>query len=332
MNWRAPWPCWQDEITVTEEPNQDTRAAFVDALSELMEADPGVVVVFADTVTAFHAPEAFLARFHDRIFNVGIAEQNAVGVAAGLATCGLKVFFASYAGFITMRACEQVRTSVAYPGLDVKFVGANGGLMGGERDGVTHQFFEDLSIVRAMPGVAIVIPADACQTRLATLALAGFSGPAYLRVGNGKDPIVYDPPVDFVLGKIRVVCNAGDDVAIFANGFLIRRCLDASQQLHACGIGTRVIEVHTLRPLDVPGILGVLTETRSAVTVEDHSILGGLGSAVAEIIAERGAGSLRRVGLKDVFPESGEALALLDQYGMSTSDIVAAAKCALGRC
>ncbi len=316
---------------MTDRPHQNTRSAFIASLSELMEADARIVVVFVDTVKIFSTPPGFLERFHDRILDVGIAEQNAVGVAAGLATCGLKIFVASYAGFITMRACEQVRTLVAYPGLDVKFIGANGGLMGGEREGVTHQSFEDLSILRVMPGFTVVVPADAGQVRLATKALAEIQGPAYLRVGNGRDPVVYDVPPLFELGKIRAVRTDGNDVAFFASGFLVRRCLDAADRLQRAGIGARVIEVHTLRPLDVPGILTVLKETRAAVTVEDHSIIGGLGSAVAEIVAEHDIGRLARIGLRDVFPESGDALALLDQYGMATSDIVAAAKCALGR-
>ena len=306
-----------------------TREAFIAALSELMEAGHSIVVVFADTTKIFKAPDAFLARFRDRIFDVGIAEQNAVGIAAGLAACGLKVFVASYAGFITMRACEQVRTCVAYPGLDVKFVGANGGLMGGEREGVTHQFIEDVSILRTIPGVTVVVPADAHQVYLATKTLAEIQGPAYMRVGSGRDLMVYDSSVSFELGKIRVVRDDGDDVGLFANGYLIRRCLEAADRLHALGIGARVVEVHTLRPLDASGIRTVLGTTRAAVAVEDHSIIGGLGSAIAEVIAEHGAGRLARVGVRDVFPESGEALALLDRYGMAISDIVAAAQCVL---
>ena len=311
---------------MSEQVRQSTRTACIAALAELMETDPGIAVVFADTTKTYLAPDCFLEKFRARIFDVGIAEQHAVGVAAGLSACGLKVFVVSYAGFLTMRACEQVRTCVAYPGLDVKFVGANGGLMGGEREGVTHQFIEDLSIVRTIPGITVVIPADAHQTGLATKALAGMRGPAYLRVGSGRDPVVFDPPASFELGKIRIVRDGGDDVALFANGFLIRRCLEAMELLRVLGIGARVVEVHTLRPLDVPGILDVLAATRAAVAVEDHSIIGGLGSALAEVIAEHGGGRLVRIGVRDVFPESGEALALLDRYGMSTSGIVAAAQ------
>lgn len=315
---------------MNEQSNHNTRAAFIAALSELMETDGSIVVVFADTTKIFNAPGVFLERFRDRIFDVGIAEQNAAGVAAGLASCGLQVFVASYAGFITMRACEQVRSCIAYPGLDVKFVGANGGLMGGEREGVTHQSIEDLSILRTIPGVTVTVPADAHQVYLATKALAGVRGPTYMRVGSGRDPVVYDPPVPFELGKIRVVRNAGDDVALFANGYMIRRCLEATDRLRAQGIGVQVVEVHTLRPLDISGILSVLETTGAAVAVEDHSILGGLGSTIAEVIAEHGLGRLARIGVRDVFAESGDALALLDRYHMSVPDIVAAAQRALG--
>ena len=303
---------------------ESTRVAFLETLTELMESDPKTVVIFADSVKVFRATPEFLQKFAGRVFDVGIAEQNMVATAAGLATCGLTVFAATYAGFITMRACEQVRTFVGYPGLNVKFAGANAGIFGGEREGVTHQFFEDLAIVRSIPGVTVVVPADAAEVRQATKAVARIKGPAYLRIGSGRDPVVVDPPRPFELGKIRILEDHGRDFAIFANGYLLRRSLEAAAHLKAQGLCGRVVEVHTLRPLDVEGIARVLAESPAAVSVEDHQVNGALGSAVAEVAAERGGGRLIRLGLQDVFPESGDAFGLLDRYGLGVKDIVQA--------
>jgi len=305
---------------------ESTRVAFLQGLIDVMRENPKAVVVFADSVKVFRATEEFTTEFKGRVFDVGIAEQNAVDVAAGMASCGLMPFVATYAGFITMRACEQVRTFVAYPGLNVKFVGANGGIFGGEREGVTHQFFEDLGILRSIPGITIVVPADAQGVRQATRAVARLKGPAYIRVGSGRDPVVFDSEQAFEIGKIRVLRDGGSDVALFANGPLLGRCLEAADLLQKDRIQATVAEVHTLRPLDSEGILKIMKKTRAAVTVEDHNVNGALGSAVAEVIAENGCGRLARIGLQDVFPESGEGFALLDHYKMGVKDIVAAAK------
>ena len=303
---------------------ESTRVAFLETLTELMQADPKTVVVFADSVKVFRATPEFLQRFKGQVFDVGIAEQNAVATAAGLAGSGLTVFVATYAGFITMRACEQVRTFVAYPGLNVKFIGANAGIFGGEREGVTHQFFEDLAIVRSIPGITVVVPADAAEVRQATMAIAELKGPAYLRIGSGRDPVVVDPPRPFELGKIRKLDDHGTDFVIFANGYLLRRSMEAATHLESHGLRGRVVEVHTLRQLDVEGIARVLEESPAAVSVEDHQINGALGSAIAEVIAEHGRGRLVRLGLQDVFPESGDAFGLLDRYGLGVRDIVQA--------
>ena len=305
---------------------ESTRVAFLQGLIDVMRENPKAVVVFADSVKVFRATEEFTTEFKGRVFDVGIAEQNAVDVAAGMASCGLMPFVATYAGFITMRACEQVRTFVAYPGLNVKFVGANGGIFGGEREGVTHQFFEDLGILRSIPGITIVVPADAQGVRQATRAVARLKGPAYIRVGSGRDPVVFDSEQAFEIGKIRVLRDGESDVALFANGPLLGRCLEAADLLQQDRIQAIVAEVHTLRPLDSAGILKIMKKTRAAVTVEDHNVNGALGSAVAEVIAENGCGRLARIGLQDVFPESGEGFALLDHYKMGVKDIVAAAK------
>ena len=301
-----------------------TRLAFTAGLLELAACDPRVVLVCADSGKVVRA-DSFVQAYPDRWFDVGIAEQNAVALAAGLASCGLMPFVATYAAFVTMRACEQVRTFVAYPGLNVKLIGANGGLAAGEREGVTHQFFEDLGIVRTIPGITVVAPADAGQVKKAVGALAAVPGPAYLRIGSGRDPVILPDDAPFELGKARIVEEHGRDVAIFAFGVMLLRAIEAARALKRMGIGATVVEVHTLRPLDVDTIAGLLRATGAAVTAEDHNIIGGLGSAIAEVSAEHAPVPLVRVGLRDVYPESGEPEPLLDRYGMGVTDIIQAA-------
>jgi transketolase len=271
--------------------------------------------------------EAFREKYPDRFFDVGIAEQNAVCVAAGLASCGLIPFLATYSGFITMRACEQVRSFVAYPGLNVKFIGANGGMAAGEREGVTHQFFEDIGIVRTIPGINVVVPADASQVKEAVRAVVKVEGPCFIRVGSGRDPVVTDDGgAPFNFGKVRILKDEGNDVAIFAMGFVINRVLEAANLLKKEGINAIVVDVHTLKPLDVESITSILQKTRVAVTVEDHNIIGGLGSAIAELSAEEMPAHLARIGLRDVYPESGLPDPLLDKYRIGVVDIINAAK------
>lgn len=309
---------------------ENTRVAFTETLMELAAADPNVCFVSSDSVKVVRA-DPFVDKYPDRSYEVGIAEQNAVGLAAGLASCGMTPFFATYAGFITMRACEQVRTFVCYPGLNVKLVGANGGIAAGEREGVTHQFFEDVGILRTIPGMTIVVPADASQVRHAIRAVAKTPGPAYIRIGSGRDPVVFENDCPFELGKVRILREYGKDVALFANGFILNRVLEAADQLKAAGTGATVVEVHTLRPLDVSGITAVLKKTKAAVSVEDHNINGALGSAIAEVIAEDCPCPLTRIALRDVFPQSGHPEPLLDYYHIGVKDIVEAAKRSVSR-
>lgn len=309
---------------------ENTRVAFIEGLMELAKEDPNIVLVCADSVLAVKA-KPFIEAYPDRFFEVGIAEQNAVACAAGLASCGLTPYFATYAGFITMRACEQVRTFVAYPGLNVKLIGANGGMASGEREGVTHQFFEDIGIMRTISGITVIVPADASQVKQAVKAVAKVKGPAYIRIGSGRDPVVFDKDELFELGKIRILKEWGNDAALFTNGFVINRVLEAADILEHEGIKTTVIEVHTLKPLDVGSIVQILGKTGAAVTVEDHNIIGGLGSAIAEVIAEEMPVPLVRIGLRDTYPGSGEPDQLLDYYGIGVNDIVNAAKKAIKR-
>jgi transketolase len=308
----------------------NTRIAFIETLAEIVEHDSRAVLVCADSVLVVKG-ESFAERHPARFFDVGIAEQNAVACAAGMAACGLVPFVATYAGFITMRACEQVRTFVAYPGLNVKLVGANGGISAGEREGVTHQFFEDLGIMRTIPGITVVVPADDAQVRQATRAIYDTAGPAYMRIGSGRDPVVDCDDVPFELGKVRVLRDDGRDIALFANGFVLNRALQAAEVLRKDGIRPLVADVHTLKPLDRQAIGQILQETRAAVTVEDHNIIGGLGSAVAELSVEECPAVVIRVGLRDTYPRSGEPDALLDYYHIGMTDIVNAARTAMHR-
>jgi transketolase len=308
----------------------NTRAAFIETFTEIVEQDPKAVLVCADSVLVVRG-KAFAEKHPERFIDVGIAEQNAVACAAGMAACGLVPFVATYAGFITMRACEQVRTFVAYPGLNVKLVGANGGISAGEREGVTHQFFEDLGIVRTIPGITVVVPADETQVRHATRAIHAAPGPAYMRIGSGRDPFVDCEDVPFELGKARVLLSHGHDVALFANGFVVNRALQAADALRQQGIRATVVDVHTLKPLDTDSIVSLLRSTGAAVTVEDHNIIGGLGSAIAELSVEECPVPIMRIGLRDVYPRSGEPGPLLDYYHMGVTDIVEAAKRAMRR-
>jgi len=314
----------------TKAAQESTRIAATDAILALMDADPRVTLVVADSLLVIKG-SPIVDKYPERVVEVGISEQNGVDVAAGLASAGMRPIFATYAGFITMRACEQVRTFVGYSNLDVKLIGANGGIGGGEREGPTHQFIEDIGILRTIPGMTVVVPADAAQVRAAVAAVASKRGPAYVRIGSGRDPVVYESPVEFELGKARIVNELGSDVAIFACGSVLLRAMEAVEELRGDGIKATLVDVHTVKPIDVDTVAGVAARCGSAVTVEDHNIIGGLGSAVAETICENEPVPLERIGVRDTFARSGTPDELLDQYEIGVSHIVAAAKRAMAR-
>jgi transketolase len=311
---------------IDREPSADsTRTGFCEGLMEAAARDDRIVFVSTDSVKVVRA-EPFAQTWPDRFFELGIAEQQGVDFCAGLAASGCVPYIATYAGFLTMRACEQIRTFIAYPHLKVRLVGANGGMAGGQREGVTHQFFEDIGILRTIPGITILAPADGKQTKKAVIASAALDGPVYIRIGSGQEQSFFESGVPFEVGKIKKVLNYGNDVAILSYGPVIGRAYAAAEALKTMGVFVTLIEAATLRPLDKEGILEAVTRSGKAITVEDHQINGGLGSAVAELIAEAGcAVTLRRLGLQDRFPESGHPDALLDAYGLSVSDITAAA-------
>ncbi len=304
---------------------KSTRVAAMDAVLEAARQDEKIVIVSPDSVAAARAT-AFQKEFPGRIIEVGIAEQDAVDIAAGLASTGMKPIVVSYAGFLTMRACEMIRTFVAYPGLNVKFIGLNGGMLGGEREGVTHQFYEDIGILRSMPGVKILCPADAQQAYLAAKTMLEINGPVYLRLGSGREPEVFEEGTSFTYGKIRTVKEYGSDVALFVSGFLMDRAIRALDLLHEEDINGILIDVSTIKPVDTEGITAVLKRCNCAVTIEDHNIYGALGSTICEVACENHPCRVCRLGLRDVYPRSGVASELLDAYGLSVQDIVSAAK------
>ncbi|WP_110955476.1 transketolase family protein [Anaerosinus massiliensis] len=302
-----------------------TREAFTRAIEDLAKESEKVVFVSADSLKAMRAT-SFADTYPERYIEVGIAEQNAVGVSAGLASAGLMPFIGTYAGFLTMRACEQVRTFVAYPNLNVKIVGINGGIFTGEKEGVTHQFFEDLAIMRSIPNITVLVPADAHQMYHAIKAAAKIDGPVYIRGGSGREHTVYDAETPFEVGKIRVLKKYGNDVALFANGFILNRAIEAARILHEEDINVTLVDVPTLKPLDEKGIAKVLEDCKTAVTVEDHNVIGGLADAISKVSSTYYPALIERVGLQDIFPSSGGAEEILDQYGMSVQDIVCAVK------
>ena len=307
-----------------------TRIGFRDGLVALAETRDDIVFVSTDSLKVVKG-EPFLQRWPDRVIEVGIAESNGVDVAAGLASAGLRPYLCTYAGFLTMRACEQMRTFVGYPRLKVRFVGVNAGLFGGNREGVSHQFIEDIGIMRTVPGFTILCPADGDQVRQAVIASVDVEGPVYIRIGSGREERVFPDGTPFEIGRIRLMRSFGDDVALFCHGFVTNRVLKAADELEKAGIRATVVEVATIKPLDVEGISAVLGRCGCAVTVEDHNVIGGLGSAVAEVIAERVGARLVRLGLQDCYGESGPPDELLDAYGMSVKDIVDAATTARAR-
>jgi len=309
---------------------KSTREATMRALVELAAQDERIVLVSPDAVLAGRAVP-FLEKYPGRVIEVGIAEQNAVDLAAGLATTGMKPVVVSYAGFLTMRACEMIRTFIAYPGLNVKLIGLNGGMLGGEREGVTHQFYEDVGILRSMPGVTVLTPADAGQAYQAAKAMMEVDGPVYLRLGSGREPEVFPEETPFVLGRIREVASYGDDVAIFASGFVMNRAILALEQLKEEGIHGTLVDISTVKPLDSRAVAAVLARTNCAVAVEDHNFYGGMSSAVCEVACHYHPCRVIRLGLRDVYPRSGKPEELLDAYGLAVRDIVDGARQAMQR-
>jgi transketolase len=302
-------------------PSEPTRYSYADALLALGERNPDVVSLDAD-VSKSMKTTMFAARFPERSFNFGIAEQNMMAAAAGMATTGLIPFANTYAVFASMRALDMVRNSIHYPRLNVKIAASHSGITPGP-DGVTHQAQEDLSIMRALAGSTVIAPADPTSTRMAVHAAAAYDGPVYLSFTRDPVPVLYDESFPFKIGK-AVLVREGKDAAIFANRDLVVQALMAAELLAKKGIDVRVIDCHTLKPLDEPMVLKAARDTGALVTAENNIIYGGLGSAVAELLVEKFPIPMKRVGVGNTFAESGPYLEVIDKYGLTARHIVKA--------
>lgn len=301
-----------------------TRDAYGNTLVELGEKNKDVVVLDADLSKSTKTAK-FKEEYQDRFFNVGIAEQNLMGTAAGLAAAGKIPFASTFAVFATGRAFEIIRNSVAYPKLNVKIAATHAGITVGE-DGASHQALEDISIMRTIPNMVVINPADGVTAREAVLKAAEYEGPVYIRLGRSKVPVIYDENnINFEIGK-GIVLREGKDVTIIATGIMVSKALDASEKLAQMGIQAKVIDIHTIKPIDSQLIIDAAKETGAVVTAEEHNIIGGLGSAVAEVLGENAPVPMERIGVKDSFGESGKPNELLEKYGLTSANIVDAVK------
>lgn len=308
-------------------PGKATRDAFGRALEALGADYPNLVVVDADVSNSTRT-EWFGHKYPDRFFNIGIAESNLVGVAAGIASSGKTALVSSFAAFITCNAYDQLRMSVAYPGLDVKVVGSHAGISIGE-DGASQMGIEDVALASALPGFVVIVPADDESARAATAAMLAYKGPVYLRVGRPDVPKVYPAGAPgFKIGKATVL-REGTDVTIIANGLLVAPALDAAEALAAQGKQARVLDMHTVKPIDRDALLAAAKETGAIVVAEEHLAHGGLGSIVAMNVAELHPVPIRYVNLNDSFGESGSPDALIEKYGLTADKVLEAAKAAI---
>jgi transketolase len=308
--------------------SRSMRQAYGEALVELGAANPNVVVLDAD-VSASTQTWMFREKYPQRFFNVGVAEANMVDVAVGLALAGKIPFANTFAFLIALRAAEQVRTCVAYARTNVKLVGSYGGLSDAF-DGPTHHSICDLAVLRSLPNMTVVVAADAVEMKKAVSAVAEHDGPVYLRVSRAEVPVIFDERHEVHIGQ-GVTLWEGGDVTLIGTGIMVGRCLEAAKVLGREGVDARVIEIHTLKPIDEGLIVQAAQETGAIVTAEEHTIIGGLGAAVAEVLGSQCPVPILRVGLADTFAETGPYEALLDRYGMGVTHIVANAKEAVAR-
>jgi len=304
------------------------RDAFGEALVDLGYKNNKVVVLDAD-VSHSTKTIKFEEKFPDRFFNIGVAEANMMNIAAGFATCGFIPFVSTFSFLACLRAGEQIRTSVAYPKLNVKIAAGYGGLSD-SYDGTTHQSVCDIAIARSIPNMTVIVVADAQETKIAVPVIAQHEGPVFFRLSRAEVPVIFDENHKFQIGKGNIL-KEGSDVTLIATGVMLAKALEAADKLEKERVSTQVLEIHTIKPLDERIILQAAKETGAIVTAEEHSILGGLGSAIAELLAKHHPVPVEMVGILDTFAESGPYEKLLDRYGMSVSDIVKAAKRGLKR-
>lgn len=306
-----------------------TRNGYGEALVELGEKNPDIVVLTGDLKESTKV-DGFAKKFPERFIECGVAEQNMTGIAAGMAAVGKIPFISSYAVFSPGRAWDQVRVSVCYSNLNVKIAGAHTGVSVGP-DGATHQALEDIAIMRVLPNMTVVVPCDSIETKKATLAGANMIGPYYFRFAREKTPVVSLKETPFEIGKAEIFAEYGHDAAIIACGPLVYQSLIAAKELHEEGIGTMVVNNHTIKPMDKEIVVRVAKDCGAVVTVEEHQIMGGMGSAVAEVLAQNYSVPMEFVGMPNKFGESGQPEELLEKYGMSVKFIKDAVKKVIAR-
>ena len=304
-----------------------TRDGFGDEIVEMGKENSNILVVDADIGKSCKTG-AFRKELPAQYLNVGIAEQNCAGVAAGLATCGKIPFVVTYAAFGSMRMCEMIRQEAAYPNLNVKLACSHGGVTPAN-DGASHQAIEDMGIYRSIPNMTVIMPADYYAARKLVRAAADWDGPVYLRFTRDKVPVLYDENTEFEIGKGKLL-RRGNDVAIIANGDTVRLAVEAAEVLAAEGIEARVVDMHTIKPLDKACVESCVNEIGKIITVEDHNIMNGLGAAVCEVAAELGKGRVKRIGIQDQFGQSAPYERLLAINGVTVENIVEQAKALIG--
>lgn len=302
-----------------KEEKKATRQSYGEALLSLGEENEKVVVLDADLAGATKT-ELFAKKFPDRFFDMGIAEANMIATAAGLATCGKIPYASTFAVFAAGRAYDQIRNSVCYPNLNVKICATHAGITVGE-DGATHQMIEDISLMRTLPNMTVISTSDDVETKWAVKEIAKMQGPVYLRLARLATPILYEETQSFSIGK-AIQIGEGTDATVFATGVVVAEALKAKELLEKEGIHIRVIDMHTIKPIDREMIVKCAKETKKLISIEDHSVIGGLGSAIAEVLTEEYPCKLIRMGIKDTFGKSGSAVDLLKYFGLTSEDII----------
>ncbi|SKA08337.1 transketolase [Chitinophaga eiseniae] len=307
---------------------KETRAGFGEGILEVGRKNPNVVALTADLLGSMKL-NAFVKEFPDRFVQVGIAEANMIGIAAGMTIGGKIPYTTTFANFSTGRVYDQIRQSVAYSNKNVKICASHAGLTLGE-DGATHQILEDIGLMKMLPGMTVIVPCDFNQTKAATIAIADHEGPVYLRFGRPKWPNFTAENQDFQIGKAQVL-HEGTDVTLFACGHLVWIAVEAGKILEEKGYSVEIINIHTIKPLDEAAVIKSLSKTRCAVTAEEHNVLGGLGDSIAQVAARHIPVPIEYIGTNDTFGESGKPVELLKKYGLDAEHIVAAAEKAMQR-
>ncbi len=295
-----------------------TRQSYGEALAELGKENPNIVVLDADLSTATKT-NIFAKEFPERFFDMGIAEQNLVSTAAGMSTCGKIPYVSTFAVFAAGRAYDQIRNSVCYPKLNVKICATHAGITVGE-DGATHQMIEDISLMRTLPNMTVISTSDDIQTKWAVKEISKINGPVYLRLARLSTPIIYNENQKFEIGK-AVQIGEGTDGTVFATGVTVSEAIKAQENLKQKGINIRVVDVHTIKPIDKETIIKCAKETQKLISIEDHNIIGGLGSAISEVLTDEYPAKLIRLGIKDTFGKSGKAEELMKYFGITADDI-----------